>query len=130
MSRQANTPTVASARPKRVPLSGRNRLSVKDRDPNYVYRVVNDVDDRVERLQELGYEIDPKAQVGDKRVDNSSSLGSVSTVSVGQGIRAVVMRQRKDYYDEDQNTKMAQLAEVEATMKKKDVDYGTFGYEK
>jgi hypothetical protein len=130
MSRQANTPAVASARPKRVPLSGRNRLSVKDRDPNYVYRVVNDVDDRVERLQELGYEIDPKAQVGDKRVDNSSSLGSVSTVSVGQGIRAVVMRQRKDYYDEDQNTKMAQLAEVEATMKKKDVDYGTFGYEK
>lgn len=130
MSRQANTPAVASARPKRVPLSGRNRLSVKDRDPNYVYRVVNDVDDRVERLQELGYEIDPKAQVGDKRVDNSSSLGSVSTVSVGQGIRAVVMRQRKEYYDEDQNTKMAQLAEVEATMKKKDVDYGTFGYEK
>ena len=129
MSRPANAP-VASARPKRVPLAGRNRLSLKTQDPNYIYRIVNDQDDRIERLLEAGYEIDPDSQVGDKRVDNTSSLGSVSTISVGQGVKAVVMRQRREWYAEDQKTKAAQLDEVEATMKKKDADYGSFGYEK
>ena len=130
MSRVANSPVAASVRPKRVPLAGRNRLSLRNKDDKYVYRIVNDLDDRVDRLKQQGYEIDPDNNVGDKRVDNPSSLGSVSTVSVGQGVKAVVMRQLREYYDEDQQTKAEQINAIEDTMKKKDADYGSFGYEK
>lgn len=119
----------ASARPRRTALDTRNRLSIKNREPGYVYRIVNDVDDRVSLLQEQGYEICSKESVGavgDKRVDNTSSLGSSSHVSVGQGVKAVVMRQREDYYKEDQAMKQAQIDELERTMTKGKSDYGTF----
>ena len=132
MTKQSNSQS-ASARPQRTPLAGRNRLSVKDRDPNYIYRIVNDQDDRISRLLEQGYEIDPNASVGDKRVDNPSSLGSTSTVSVGQGMKAVVMRQRKEWFEEDQRTKQAQIDEVESTMKtdsKRGSDYGDLEYKR
>ena len=64
-----------SVRTKRTPLNVRNRLSVRDKDPNYVYRIVNLTDahggDRLQDFIEQGYEIDPvnNGKVGDKRVD-------------------------------------------------------------
>lgn len=135
MSRQSNSP-VASARPQRTPLSSRNRLSLKNKDEGFVYRYVNDVDDRVERFTEAGYEIVPAAQVGlggDKRVDSSTSLGSASSVPMGKGVRAVVMRIRKEWYDEDQAVKQASIDAVEATMKsdaQKASDYGEFSHKR
>jgi hypothetical protein len=118
----------ASARPRRTALEARNRLSIKNREPGYVYRIVNDVDDRVSLLQEQGYEVCSKESVGavgDKRIDNTSALGSSSNVSVGQGIKAVVMRQKKEFYDEDQALKQAQIDELERTMAKGKSDYGS-----
>lgn len=120
-------------RPTRVPLSGRNRLAIKDKDPNYVYRYVNanleNDPDRVERMQEAGYELVPKAEagsLGDNKVDNSSPIGSSASISVGQGTRAVLMRQRKDYYEEDQRAKQAELDALEKTMRgESKSDYGT-----
>jgi len=53
MTRQSNS-TVASARPKRVPISSRNRLAVKQKEDGYSYRIVNDVDDRIARFQDAG----------------------------------------------------------------------------
>lgn len=126
MTRQATQ--VAPERPKRVPVSGRNRLEVKNKEPGYVYRVVNDVDDRVERLMQAGYEICPEARVGaigNKRVDSPSALGSSATVSVGKGVRAVVMRQKEEYYKEDQAAKQAEIDELESTMKTSRSDYGS-----
>jgi len=123
--------TTASARPRRQSLSTRNRLDVKDQDPNYHYRIVNDVDDRVSRLQELGYEVAPKetvGAVGSKRVDDASSLGSIKHFSVGQGTKAIVMRIPKEYAIEDQNVKLDEIAQLERTMygdAKKASDYGT-----
>jgi len=131
MARTANSPE-ASARPRRTPLASLNRLDVKDRDPNYHYRIVNDVDDRISRLQEIGYEIATKESVGavgDRRVDGASSLGSVAHFSVGQGTKAVVMRIPKEYAIEDNQTKMTELKAMESTMKgdaRKASDYGDF----
>ena len=125
-----NTPTAASARPRRTSLSQRNRLSVKNKEDGFVYRIVNDVDDRVSRLQEQGYEICTTEQVGavgDKRVDVSSSLGSAAHFSVGQGTKAVVMRIPKDWYDEDQELKKQAADDLEQTMKsdaRKAANYG------
>lgn len=120
MTRQATPQPVASARPRRTPLSTRNRLDVKNKEPGYVYRIVNDVEDRISRLQEQGYEIvpaDKTGMVGDKRVDNISAPGSSSYVSVGQGVKAVVMRQREEFYKEDQAIKQQHVDDSEQTMK-------------
>ncbi len=116
MTKELNTATVAK-RVRRTPLNVRNRLSIKDRDPAYRYRIVNVKDDRIEQFKEAGYEIAPAQQVGDKRVDKPSTLGSASEISVGQGMTAILMRQRKDYYEEDQATKQAQIDELESSMK-------------
>ena len=118
MARTPSTPE-ASARPRRTPLSVRNRLSVKNKEAGYVYRVVNDIDDRVSQLQEQGYELVDKASlgaIGDKRVDNTASIGSIAHFSVGQGMKAVVMRQKLDYYNEDKAIKEQQVDEIDAAM--------------
>lgn len=128
----ARTPSVASARPQRASLGKRDRLSIKNKEEGFVYRIVNDVDDRVDQLTEAGYEICTKehvGQIGNKRVDNTSSVGSTAHFSVGQGTKALVMRIRKEWYQEDQDAKQAEIDAVEATMKsdaRKAADYGEF----
>lgn len=117
-----------SGRVKRTPIAGRNRLSLKERDPNYHYRIVNDVDDRIDQFLERGWEVVKDAKVGDKRVDNPTGVGSVNTISVGQGIKAVTMRLRKEDYDADQNAKQAEVDASEETMRRdarRAADYGT-----
>jgi len=106
----------------------RNRLNVRGKEPGYVYRIVNDVDDRIQTFKEMGYELvtDTSVVVGDKRVANPSQEGSPVEVSVGQGVKAYVMRQKQEWYDEDQKAKQAQINELEASMKKESLaDYGT-----
>lgn len=127
MARQSSQ-VEASARPRRTPVAKRNRLEIKNKEPGYVYRIVNDVDDRVMLLQEQGYEIVPDAKVGaggNRRVDSASALGSSSSISVGQGTKAVVMRQREEFYREDQETKQSIVDDTEQTMKNPTADYGS-----
>ncbi len=118
-----------SGRVKRTPVSGRNRLTVQGKDPNYVYRIVNDEEGRIARFQEGGYELleDEAVKVGDKRANQTSSEGTVKQLSVGGGKKAYVMRIRRDWYEEDQKAKQAQVDALEATTKKKALDgrYGT-----
>ena len=120
MTRTKETPQEASARPRRAPLEGRNRLKVRNKEAGYFYRIVNDIDDNILNLQERGYEIVPQEKagmIGDKRVDNPSSPGSSSYLSVGQGTKAVLMRIKQEYYEEDQAAKQAKIDEVEQSMK-------------
>lgn len=110
-----------SKRTRRTPVNGtRNRLNVRGKEPGYVYRIVNDIDDRVQTFQEMGYEIvtDSNVQVGDRRVANPTKEGSPVQVSVGQGVKAYVMRQKQDWYDEDQAAKQVKVNELEASMKR------------
>jgi hypothetical protein len=115
----ANTEKTTQAQERRVrrtPIGRRNRLTVENRDPNYHYRVVNDVDGRVQDMIDLDYEVVNDATVGDKRVDAPSPLGSAKQISVGGGIKAIVMRKRKDWHEQDQLEKQRQIDELEATM--------------
>jgi len=126
MTRQSR---VASARPRRAPLAYRNRLTIKNKEPGYRYRVVNDVDDRVLLMQERGYELVPadEVAVGDKRVDTATPLGSVKTLSVGQGTKAVVMRIPEEFAKEDDGYKASLADDLEQTMKgdaRKAADFG------
>lgn len=115
----AKTETVAATRPKRVPVGGpRNILTVAQKDPNYVYRWVNDVPGRINLFKEGGYEVvTDEHEVGDKTVDRGSKLGSAITKSVGGQITAVLMRIPKDWYDEDQVAKQKEVDILEATMR-------------
>jgi hypothetical protein len=65
-------------------------------------------------------------KVGDKKVNKSSSEGSLSQVSVGQGQKAFVVRIKKEWYDEDQATKQLRVDELENSTKAKALD-GTYG---
>lgn len=117
-----------SGRVQRTPVGTRNILTIKGKDPAYTYRIVNDVDDRIAQFKEAGYEIvpDESVSVGDKRVNSSSSLGSGKQLAVGQGTKAFVMRQRKEWYEEDQARKLAHNAEIERATREKALN-GTYG---
>jgi len=118
-----------SGRVTRTPIGRRNILTVKGKDPAYVYRVVNDTGDRVQAFLDAGYEMvkDQEVRVGDKRVDRTSPEGTISQLSVGQGVKAYVMRISKEWYEEDQAAKQKYVNEVEAATKAKALDgnYGT-----
>jgi hypothetical protein len=128
MDNSAEKQKAPSGRVTRTPLGKRNILSVKGQDPNYEYRFVNEVEDRISQFQEAGYEIvpDTSATVGDKRVNATSSIGSGKQVSVGQGTKAYLMRIKKEYYEEDQATKMAHVNEIERATKEQALN-GNYG---
>ena len=117
-----------SGRVQRTPIGTRNVLTVKGKDPNYEYRVVNDVDDRIQQFKDAGYELvaDDAAAVGDKRVNAASAPGSVKEISVGGGQKAFLMRIRKEFAEEDRSRKLAHVANIERATKEKALD-GTYG---
>lgn len=121
---------VKQERVRRTPINGtRSRLSVRGKEPGYVYRVVNDIDDRIQSLQEIGYEIvtDKNVTVGDKRIANPTQEGSPVQVSVGQGTKAYLMRQKQEWYDEDKTAKAGKVDELEEQMKREAKDAGFYG---
>jgi hypothetical protein len=117
----ATSPTrgTRTTRTTRVPVTERNILSVKGKEPGYEYRIVNDSGDRVQQLVDAGYEfVDASTvQVGDKRINSTTPEGTHAQVSVGGGMKAYVMRIREDWYKEDQAAKQARVNEMEDTIK-------------
>jgi hypothetical protein len=109
-------------RPQRTSVSTKNRLNVTNKDPNYEYRLVNDVRDRVAIFKENGWEVVPAADVtvGSKRVEAPSTVGSAASIPVGlvgeSAGNAVVMRIPKDWYQEDQQAKHDAIAATERSM--------------
>jgi len=104
-------------------------LNVRGKEPGYVYRIVNDTDDRVKTFEEMGYEVvtDSSVSVGDKRVALATKEGSPAKVSVGQGVHAYVMRQKQEWFDEDQKKKQEYVNELESSMKKESEKEGFYG---
>ena len=117
----------------RVPIeSKRDVLSVQNTPPGYVDRIVNDVPGRIDKFKAAGYEVVEDAQLGTSHVDGNQSSQGVVTKDVGKGVTAVVMRQREDFYKEDQKAKQDRIDEAENAMRKKKVNPnestdGTYG---
>jgi len=126
---------VPSGRPSRKPVGFRNRLAVHEKDPNFEYRWVNtnaDGGDRVSIMEEAGYEKVNKSAVraANGRVD-ASSLGSFETTPGGSGDTLVLMRQKKEWYNEDQKAKSARVDELDRAQKRTpDGFYGKIADEK
>ncbi len=119
--------TIKATRAQRTPLANRSVLGIKGKEPGYVYRIVNDIGDRISSFQERGYEVvtDSTITIGDRRVGKASKDGSPVQVSVGDGVQGFLMRQKQEYYDEDQAYKEQKIAELEQSMRKDSgADYG------
>ncbi len=115
-------------RVRRGPVEGKNKLRVKGKDPNFEYRIVNDIDDRVNDFLERGWILDTQEdiRVGDSRIDDNSRLGKVRQISVGGGVKAVLMKIEKEFYDEDQEAKQKHVDRSEQAMRPNPND-GTYG---
>ena len=115
-------------RVQRTPIGTRNILTVAGKDPNYVYRVINDSGDRVQEFMDAGYELveADSVRVGDKRVNAATAEGSKAQLSVGQGQKAYVVRIKREWYDEDQAAKQVRVNQMEEATKAKALD-GTYG---
>lgn len=115
-------------RVRRTPIGRRNVLTVEGKDPNFVYRIVNDTGDRVNEFKAAGYELVAKdsIRVGDKRIGVPGAVGSDAGVHVGQGMNAYVMRIPKEFYEEDQAEKQAHVNATEEATREKALD-GTYG---
>ena len=99
-----------------------------DKDPNFVYRFVNDTGSRIANFQAAGYEFveDKDLVVGDSRVFDPSDIGSGKKVTSNDGTVSFLMRTKKEYYDEDQAAKAAQIDETEQAMKQ-EASKGMYG---
>lgn len=116
------------SKPQRVKFADRNRISFSNMDPDYVYRVVNDKDGRIAKLQGIGYElVQDDEQIGDYRVAEGSKLGRAVSKPVGNGVTGYLMKIRKDFYEEDQNEKSAVVDKIEKALKPNSSkeEYGT-----
>lgn len=105
-------------RENRIPVSGpRDILTVSDKDPSYSYRWVKDIPGRIQRFLDGGYEIvNHQAKVGSKTVDSGSKVGTAITRNDGAGT-LVLMRIQLEWYNEDQERKMAQIDALEDSMR-------------
>ena len=114
---------------KRIPLGKRNVLTYpkEDQDPNFSYRVVNDEPGRIKMFRDAGWEVVEKqtGAIGDPQVGVSEQVGSIVTKAVGGGKVGYLMRIKKKFYDEDQETKANNIRELEDGLKmKKQGQYG------
>lgn len=111
-----------SGRPNRKPVGMRNRLTVYDKDPNYNYRWVNaqmDGGSRIPIMEEAGYEKVKKSSVRSEtgRID-ATALGAYETTPGGNGDTLVLMRTRKEWYEEDQAEKQKRVDELDSAQKR------------
>lgn len=120
---------VTKERVARKSLNQRGPQSIAgDKDPNYVYRFVNDTGSRIANFQAAGYEFvqDTNLVVGDSRVFDPSDIGSGKRVTSNDGTVSYLMRTKKEYYEEDQAAKAAQINDTEQAMKQ-EASQGMYG---
>jgi hypothetical protein len=120
----------ASARPKRIPVGDRPKLAVVGKDPNYEYRWVNDTPGRIAMFKQGGWEIctNQEVDVGNFRAEDNSGEGSLAcqVVDGGTGLKAYVMKIKKEWFLEDQKEREKENARLEDTLRPNynDGEYG------
>lgn len=118
MSAERTTNRPDRSKATRVPLGSRARLSFNNLEEGYMYRVINDVDDRIKRAEAAGYEfVESDDKLGDVRVADASKMGAKVSKPVGNNVTGYLMRIKKEWYDEDQQLKQKQIDSTESAMK-------------
>lgn len=98
---------------------GISKLEVVNPEPGYEYYTANDEGDRVERLKARGYE------VVESNNEHGTYMGAINPKEVGTtvqttvnpwGTKGVLMKIRKEWYDEDKKYKAEQSAKKEEAL--------------
>jgi hypothetical protein len=113
----------------RKPLHQRGPLTISgEKDSNFVYRFVNDVGSRVDQLKQAGYEMvtDENLVVGEARVSDAGQHGSAKRVVSKDGTVSYLMRQKKEWFEEDKAAKRERNDEITNQIKSKAAD-GMYG---
>jgi len=100
-----------------------------EEDPDYYYRVVVDKNNRVYKLQQRGYEIvkqDGKIVMGDA---NPAEVGDAITTTCDDkdGTKAILMRIRREWKEEDDAFRQNQVAKSEQALFRTLKDEGQYG---
>lgn len=129
--------TRASNKPKRVPVSGlRDIMTVLNKDTDYVYRWVVDLDERGGRIltyERAGYSLveSDSVEVGADAVYKTRQEGSIVRLPTGGGKFSYLMRINKAWYKQDQKAKQDAIQETEdaimRTRDSSDKDSGQYG---
>lgn len=120
---------VSEKRPKRMSMAQqRNTLTFEGQDENYHYHMITDDNDRLQKAEIAGYEyVHSEQNVGDPVVDGATSVGSVVSKPVGGGKTGVLMRIKREWYDEYQQEKDKKREEVETALSGKAREEGNYG---
>lgn len=134
MKEQNEAKKTATVRTKmRTPIgANRDITNILDTPDGYVDRWVNDDGGRIEKFKAAGYEHVESAEMGSTNVDGSHAQDGVVSKDMGKGVTAFQMRQRKDYFEEDQAEKQKIVDSTEESMRKtkvtkEDSTDGTYG---
>ena len=105
-------------------------LTVTGKDPDYEYRWVNDERGRVQRMTEAGYDVvEDEHSIGDNTLKDAGASNTI-TVNRKQGTKGVLMRIKREYYEEDKLARAEQIAKTEAGLIKEETEadgrYGTY----
>ena len=130
--KQRPTTENRTERPRRHAVGGAGsggRLTADNLDPDYNYRFVTDEGSRIEEMKGYGYEIDQDHNVTISTV-NPMQTGSAKTVVVDKrtGQKGVLMRQPKEYHEEDAKLRAAAIDKSEESMfRQLKTDEGRYG---
>jgi len=109
---------------KRVPVGTKNVLDLPQ-IPGHRTRWINDVKDgmRMRAFKDAGYEFVMQGEVDTSgltiQAGADTPIGTPISKQVGGGIKAYLMKQREDYYQEDQRAKQREIDALEQSLRRK-----------
>jgi len=104
----------------RTPIGAKRDITaVHDTLEGYIDRWVNDEPGRIEKFKAAGYDLVESAEVGSSHVEGSHADAGVVSRDMGKGMTAYLMRQKEDFFKEDQAEKQRYVDSTEESMRKK-----------
>lgn len=88
------------------------------KDPNYVYRWINDTPGRVKQLTEQDdYDIVTSDMLGE-RSDSDRGSGQNVERDAGGGMRAILVRKPREYYEQDKAAEQKLVDEIDDALRR------------
>jgi len=108
-----------SGRPKRIPVSTRDKLNIVNKDPNRQYRLIDSSPARIKQFEDGGWKVENIGEhlYGGLRADQGAKVDN--NLHVGGGQTHVLVSIDNAWFEEDQRAKAAVVAKTEESMKMK-----------
>ncbi len=103
------------------------KLNVDGKDDEYHYYVENDEKGKIQAREKLGFEVVEKSSGVTMGDANPKEVGSrIETTVFSDGTKGVLMRQRKEWYEEDEKFKADRISKREEALFRKQEE-GQYG---